>query len=61
MELCELASKEQDPNKLMALVAEITRLLDEKKNRLKNAAPQGGANGRVGESNPPGFPPGDLK
>lgn len=34
MELCELASKEQDPNKLMALVTEITRLLEEKRNRL---------------------------
>jgi hypothetical protein len=35
MELCELASKEQDPNKLMELSVEINRLLDEKRNRLK--------------------------
>jgi hypothetical protein len=27
MELCEIAANEQDPNKLMALVAEIDRLL----------------------------------
>jgi len=27
MELCELAANEQDPNKLMALVTEINRLL----------------------------------
>jgi hypothetical protein len=31
MELCELASKESDPNKLLALINEITRLLDEKR------------------------------
>ncbi len=30
-ELCELAAKESDPNKLIALTAEIVRLLDEKK------------------------------
>jgi hypothetical protein len=33
MELCELAAKEPDPEKLMALVDEIVRLLDEKKTR----------------------------
>ena len=31
MELCELAARESDPNKLIALTAEIVRLLDEKK------------------------------
>ena len=34
MELCEQASREQDPKKLMPLTAEIIRLLDEKKNRV---------------------------
>lgn len=28
--LCEAASKEEDPDKLMALVAEINKLLDER-------------------------------
>ncbi len=36
MDLCEQASKEQDPEKLMALTQEIIRLLDEKEARLKN-------------------------
>jgi hypothetical protein len=31
MELCELASKESDPNTLLALTDEIARLLDEKR------------------------------
>jgi hypothetical protein len=35
MQLCELASKEQDPDKLMGLVQEITRLLDEREKLLK--------------------------
>ena len=34
-ELCSLAATEQDPEKLMALVAEITRLLDAKQQRFK--------------------------
>jgi hypothetical protein len=34
MRLCEQAAEEQDPEKLMALVNEINRLLDEKHNRL---------------------------
>ena len=33
-ELCEQATVEQQPEKLMVLVAEITRLLDEKHKRL---------------------------
>ena len=33
--LCELAAKEQDPHKLVELIAEITRLLDEKQQRLE--------------------------
>jgi hypothetical protein len=34
-ELAELASQEQDPEKLMALVAEINRLLEKKDNVAK--------------------------
>jgi len=34
MELCEQASKEQDPQKLLALVQEINRLLEAKQERL---------------------------
>ncbi|HXM24350.1 MAG TPA: hypothetical protein VN948_24050 [Terriglobales bacterium] len=37
MELCELASEEQDPKKLVALIAEIDRLLEEKKQRVAMA------------------------
>lgn len=33
--LCEKAATEQDPNKLMVLVEEITKLLDEKTRRLQ--------------------------
>jgi hypothetical protein len=35
MRLCELASKEQDPQKLMELVREITRLLEERETAIK--------------------------
>jgi hypothetical protein len=35
MELCELATKEQDPVKLMKLVAEINRILESKEHRLR--------------------------
>jgi hypothetical protein len=35
-ELCGQASVEQDPEKLMELVKEINRLLDEKHDRLVN-------------------------
>lgn len=35
MQLCELASREQDPDKLLRLVVEINRLLDEKNQNLK--------------------------
>ncbi len=34
MELCEQASTEQDPEKLLALVQEINRLLEAKQERL---------------------------
>ena len=33
MELCELAAKKQNPQKLMELTGEIIRLLDEQKQR----------------------------
>ncbi|MBV9887635.1 MAG: hypothetical protein JO119_13905 [Acidobacteria bacterium] len=35
-ELCELAAKEQDPEKLLELTREINRLLLFKQNRLNN-------------------------
>ncbi|MGB7150340.1 MAG: hypothetical protein WBD45_14380 [Terriglobales bacterium] len=37
MDLCEQASKEQDPEKLMELVAEIDRLLKEKQDGLNRS------------------------
>jgi hypothetical protein len=37
MELCALAAKEQDTEKLMQLTKEIIRLLDEKDARLKQS------------------------
>jgi hypothetical protein len=39
-ELCRQASVEQDPEKLMELVKEINRLLDEKHDRLVNGPPK---------------------
>jgi hypothetical protein len=38
-ELCEQASKEQDPVKLHKLIKEINDLLEAKENRLKSASP----------------------
>ena len=35
IQLCELASKEQDPNKLLHVVEEINRLLEEKNQSLE--------------------------
>lgn len=40
MQLCEQAANELDPDRLMALVREITRLLEEKERRLKSLHPQ---------------------
>jgi hypothetical protein len=37
--LCEQAANEQDPQKLMELVHEINRLLDEKQQRINKAVP----------------------
>lgn len=39
MELCERAAKEQDPEKLMLLIAQINRLLEAKERRLKGSPP----------------------
>jgi hypothetical protein len=36
IELCQQAAVEQDPKKLMELVTEINRLLEEKEQRLKS-------------------------
>jgi hypothetical protein len=41
-ELCELAAKEQDPEKLKELTDEINRLLEIKLNRLKRVPPSKG-------------------
>jgi hypothetical protein len=41
LKLCEQAANEQNPEKLMHLVAEITRLLEEKEQRLKVTAVDG--------------------
>jgi len=38
MQLCERAASEQDPEKLMELVKEINRILEEKERRLKNTS-----------------------
>ena len=39
-QLCELAAVEQDPEKLLALVKEINRLLDIKEKRLRQKSDQ---------------------
>jgi hypothetical protein len=44
MQLCEQAANEQDPDKLMELVKEINRLLEEKEQRLQREKSRG-ANG----------------
>jgi len=41
-QLCELAATEQDPERLLALVKEINRLLDEKEKRLRGKSEQSG-------------------
>jgi hypothetical protein len=40
VELCELASKEQDADKLLKLVHEINELLAAKEDRLRGKSPQ---------------------
>jgi hypothetical protein len=42
MHLCEQAAVEQDSEKLMTLVKEINRMLDEKEARLERRAQQAG-------------------
>lgn len=37
MELCELATRELDPQKLVELTSEIVRLLDEKQKNIRAA------------------------
>ena len=37
MQLCAQAATEQDPDKLMALIAEINRLLEAKERRLRHS------------------------
>jgi hypothetical protein len=39
MQLCEQAAVEQDSERLMKLVTEITRMLDEKEERLQQVSP----------------------
>lgn len=39
LELCEQAANEQDPKKLMALIAELDRLLAAKERRLNGQQP----------------------
>jgi hypothetical protein len=41
MELCEQASVEQDPERLMELIREIHRLLEDKEQRLRQAPEKG--------------------
>ena len=49
MELCEMAAKEQDPDKLLfALAQEINRLLDDKEARLKQARKQNAGQAQAG-------------
>jgi hypothetical protein len=38
-QLCELAAKEQDPKKLVALINEINQLLEAKERRLRGNPP----------------------
>ena len=39
LQLCEQAATEQDPEKLMELIAEINRLLEAKERRLRQNPP----------------------
>jgi hypothetical protein len=62
LRLCELAANEQDPDKLLALVKEISRLLDEKERRVNarkfpaaKLQRSGGGTGSVGNNVVSGF------
>jgi hypothetical protein len=50
MAICEQAAVEQDPQKLMELVAEIERLLAEKQDRLRNGKGQPSGNPPTADS-----------
>lgn len=39
MELCERAAREQDPERLMQLIAQINQLLEAKEHKLKSSPP----------------------
>jgi hypothetical protein len=39
LQLCEQAAAEQDPERLLKLVDEISRMLDEKNRRLQQSSP----------------------
>jgi hypothetical protein len=43
-ELCELVAVEQDPERLLEMVKEITRLLEEKQARLRRKPASSGSN-----------------
>ena len=45
--LCTLAAVEQDHEKLLELVKEINRLLDEKEQRLRNNSPKAKSDGHL--------------
>ena len=49
MNLCEQAAVEQDTQKLMVLIQEINRLLEEKEQRLHPQQESGSENGTVPE------------
>jgi hypothetical protein len=55
MVLCGQAAVEQDPEKLLALTEEITRLLEEKEARLKGNPPPTHANDSRSGSEPSGI------
>ena len=46
-ELCELATIEQDPEKLFELIREVNRLLEEKRARVSERAPDNGAQAKT--------------
>ena len=52
LQLCEMAAVEQDPKKLLGLVKEINRLLDEKHQRLERGR-SGGGSGEGGPGSKP--------
>ena len=49
MGLCEKAAQEQDPEKLLLLVQEITQILDEKQERLESLQASSGSRAGNGQ------------